>query len=155
VELDGKTLLIVGFGRIGRRVAELARAFGMNIIVYDPFIKSDDITVVVDLHEAFASADFISVHLPGGSGQTIGATELALMKSSTIIINAARGGIVDETALDAALRERRIRAAGIDVFVAEPPKPENPLLTNPYVTISPHNAGLTEECAMRMAIKFE
>jgi D-3-phosphoglycerate dehydrogenase / 2-oxoglutarate reductase len=156
-ELDGKTLLILGFGRIGRRVGDLARAFGMQVIAFDPYVSAAQAQALgahhaSDMRQALREADFVSVHLPGGSGAALGAQELSLMKPSAIIVNAARGGIVDETALDVALRERRIRAAGLDVLSEEPPKPDHPLLTNPHVTITPHNAGLTEECAMRMGI---
>ncbi len=156
-ELDGKTLLVLGFGRIGRRVAELAKAFGMEINAYDPFVTSAQMATlgvnkVSEISSALASADYVTVHLPGGQGAVIGLAELALMKPTAIIVNAARGGLVDEIALDKALRERKLRAAALDVLVEEPPKPDHPLLTNPYITISPHNAGLTEECAKRMSI---
>ena len=150
VELDGKTLLVIGFGRIGRRVAELARAFGMDIMAYDPFVS--DGHMVTDLKAALGKADFVSLHMPGAKGAMIGTAELAMMKPSAIIINAARGGLVDEAALDAALRSRKIYAAGLDVLVEEPPKADHPLLSNPFITISPHNAGLTQECARRMGI---
>ena len=149
-ELDGKTLLIMGYGRIGRRVGDLARAFGMDVIAYDPFIT--DGSTVSDLNTALARADYVSLHMPAAKGAVIGAAELALMKPSAIIINAARGGLVDEAALDQALRARKIYAAALDVLVDEPPQPDHPLLSNPHVTISPHNAGLTQECARRMAI---
>ena len=149
-ELDGKTLLIMGYGRIGRRVGDLARAFGMDVIAYDPFIT--DGSTVSDLNTALARADYVSLHMPAAKGAVIGAAELALMKPSAIIINAARGGLVDEVALDKVLRARKIYAAALDVLVDEPPQPDHPLLSNPHVTISPHNAGLTQECARRMAI---
>jgi D-3-phosphoglycerate dehydrogenase / 2-oxoglutarate reductase len=157
VELDGKTLLVLGFGRIGRRVAELARAFGMTVMAYDPFITAAQMTEAFaehcpDLKVGLSKADYVTIHLPGGQGAALGAIELAVMKPSSIIINAARGGLVDEMALDSALRERRIRAAALDVLNEEPPSSSHPLLSNPYVTISPHNAGLTEECAMRMGV---
>ncbi len=157
IELDGKTLLVLGFGRIGRRVAELAKAFGMEVTAFDPYVTEAQLSAAgvshaTDMHAALANADYISVHLPGGSGPIITATELALMKPNAIIVNAARGGIIDETALDAALRQRKLRAAALDVLVQEPPAPDHPLLSNPYITISPHNAGLTEECAMRMGV---
>jgi D-3-phosphoglycerate dehydrogenase / 2-oxoglutarate reductase len=157
VELDGKLLLVLGFGRIGRRVAEIAKAFGMSVTAYDLYVKPEEFAArgveqAVDLATALPTADFISVHLPGGNSPTLGAAELARMKPSSIIINAARGGLVDEAALDQALRARAIRAAALDVLSEEPPPASHPLLTNPYVTISPHNAGLTEECARRMAV---
>jgi D-3-phosphoglycerate dehydrogenase / 2-oxoglutarate reductase len=156
-ELDGKALLILGFGRIGRRVAELAKAFGMSVTAYDPFVSAEQaaaqgVAPATDMTEALTTADFVTVHLPGGQGPVIGAAELARMKSTAIIVNAARGGIIDEQALDSALRQRRLRAAALDVLVQEPPALDHPLLSNPFVTISPHNAGLTEECAMRMSI---
>jgi D-3-phosphoglycerate dehydrogenase / 2-oxoglutarate reductase len=157
VELDGKALLVLGFGRIGRRVADLAKAFGMTVSAFDPFVTADEMTrlgvrCAPDMKSALADVDFVSVHMPGGQGPLMGAAELACMKSSAILINAARGGIVDEHALDAALRERRLRAAALDVLTEEPPAPDHPLLSNPFITISPHNAGLTEECAMRMSL---
>jgi len=157
VELDGKTLLVLGFGRIGRRVAELAKAFGMTVMAYDPYLSADRMKEVgvmptADLTSALSSADYVSVHMPGGQGPVIGTSELELMKPTAIVINTARGGVVDEHALDLALRERRIRAAGLDVFEQEPPVGGSSLLSNPFLTVSPHNAGLTEECAMRMAL---
>jgi D-3-phosphoglycerate dehydrogenase / 2-oxoglutarate reductase len=156
-ELDGKTLLVLGFGRIGRRVAELGKAFGMQATAFDPYVTAQQtehlgVSHAPDMAEALAAADFVSVHLPGGKGPLICAEELALMKPSAIIVNAARGGIIDEFALDTALRNRTLRAAALDVLVQEPPAADHPLLSNPYVTISPHNAGLTEECAMRMSL---
>jgi D-3-phosphoglycerate dehydrogenase / 2-oxoglutarate reductase len=157
VELDGKSLLVLGFGRIGRRVAELARAFGMQVTAYDPYVSAERMAALgvshaLEMNTALAEADYISVHLPGGKRPLIGESELARMKSSTIILNAARGGIVDELALDKALRERRLRGAALDVLLQEPPSPDHPLLSNPHITISPHNAGLTAECAMRMSL---
>jgi D-3-phosphoglycerate dehydrogenase / 2-oxoglutarate reductase len=156
-ELDGKALLVLGFGRIGRRVAELAKTFGMHVTAFDPFVSIEQAAALgveraADMKAALAIADFVTVHLPGGNGPLIGAVELAGMKPSAIIINAARGGIIDELALDAALRQRKLKAAALDVLVEEPPAMDHPLLSNPYITISPHNAGLTEECAMRMGI---
>jgi D-3-phosphoglycerate dehydrogenase / 2-oxoglutarate reductase len=157
VELDGKQLLIIGYGRIGRRVGELAKAFGMHISAHDPFMDAAAITAAgatpaEHLNAALAQADYVSLHMPAAKGAIIGAAELAVMKPSSIIINAARGGLVDEAALDAALRARKLYAAALDVLVDEPPKPDHPLLSNPHITISPHNAGLTQECAKRMAV---
>ncbi len=158
VELDGKTLLLLGLGRIGRRVAELAQAFGMAVMAHDPFVKPDvlarhRVRPAPDLAKALAEADYLSLHMPGSaSGPLIGEKELGLMKPSAILVNAARGGLVDETALDAALRAGRLYGAGLDVLEAEPPPPSNPLLSNERVLISPHGAGLTAECAARMAV---
>jgi D-3-phosphoglycerate dehydrogenase / 2-oxoglutarate reductase len=157
VELDGKSLLVLGFGRIGRRVAELAQAFGMQVTAFDPYVSAAQMATLgvsraPNMTEALADADYISVHLPGGKGPLIGEAELARMKASAIIVNAARGGIIDELALDMALRERKLRGAALDVLVQEPPSADHPLLSNPHVTISPHNAGLTSECATRMSL---
>jgi D-3-phosphoglycerate dehydrogenase len=158
VELDGKTLLLVGFGRIGRRVAELAQAFGMAVTAYDPFVTPDmmarhGVKPTTDLHKALAAADYVSLHMPGSpKGALIGRDELAVMKPGAIIINAARGGLIDELALDAALRGGKILGAGLDVLESEPPPADHPLLNNDRVLISPHAAGLTDECAARMAV---
>lgn len=157
VELDGKLLFLLGFGRIGRRVAELAKAFGMTVVAYDPYVSADQmkaagVTHTPEIGAALASADYVSVHMPGGQAPVLGAVELSKLKPSAIVVNAARGGVVDELALDSALRQRRLRGAALDVLAEEPPRADHPLLSNPYVTISPHNAGLTEECAMRMAV---
>jgi D-3-phosphoglycerate dehydrogenase / 2-oxoglutarate reductase len=157
IELDGKSLLVLGFGRIGRRVAELAKAFGMHVTAFDPYVTAQlmaDVGVAhaAEMETALVSADYVTVHLPGGKGAQIGSAELGLMKPTAIIVNAARGGIIDEAALDTALRNRKLRAAALDVLLQEPPAADHPLLSNPYITISPHNAGLTEECAMRMSL---
>jgi D-3-phosphoglycerate dehydrogenase len=158
VELDGRTLLLLGFGRIGRRVAELARAFGMAVMAHDPFVKPDilakhGVRPADDLYKALAQADYVSLHIPGQStGAVISAPELAAMKPTAILINAARGGLVDEIALDHALREGRLFGAGLDVLTSEPPDAAHPLLSNDRVLISPHTAGLTDECAARMAV---
>jgi D-3-phosphoglycerate dehydrogenase len=158
VELDGKSLLVVGFGRIGRGVARLAQAFGMKVTALDPLVKPEILTglgveAAADLGSALGRADYVSLHIPAApGGPFIGAAELALMKPSAILINAARGGLVDEPALDRALRDGRLYGAGLDVFAAEPPPSDNPLLANPRVTLSPHSAGLTQECAARMAV---
>ena len=158
IELDGKTLLVMGLGRIGRRVAQLAQAFGMNVLALDPMIsaaamKELSITPAADLHSALKVADYVTLHVPLINGKpVIGADELALMKPTAILINAARGGLIDEAALHDALTTRKLYGAGLDVFRSEPPKTDNPLFQNPYVTLSPHAAGLTAECAARMGI---
>lgn len=157
-ELDGKTLLLLGFGRIGRRVAQLAQAFGMTVAALDPFVTAAEmaeagVTAAGDRDAALAQADYVSLHLPGSPGAAaIGARELGLMKPSAILVNAARGGLIDESALDAALRGGVIAGAALDVLSQEPPALDHPLLQNERVTISPHSAGLTAECAARMAV---
>ena len=157
-ELDEKTLLLMGLGRIGRRVGELAKAFGMSVIAYDPYVPAEAMAKIgvahaPDLRKALAAADYVSLHMPPSpTGPLIGAAELALMKPTAILINAARGGLVDEAALDRSLRSGKLGGAGLDVLAAEPPAPDHLLLSNDRVTISPHSAGLTSECAARMAI---
>ena len=157
-ELDGKTLFLMGFGRIGRRVALLAQAFGMTVSAQDPFVDAAamaqlGVAHVTDRNAALAGADYVSLHLPGSrDGAVIGAAELARMKPTAILINAARGGLIDEMALDAALRAGHLGGAGLDVLMEEPPPKDHPLLSNERVTISPHSAGLTAECAARMAV---
>lgn len=158
VEIDGKRLLVYGFGRIGRRVAQLALAFGMSATAIDPNVtpqamREAGVEPGADLAAALPHADYVSLHVPMIDGKPVlGAAELALLKPSAIVINAARGGLIDEVALDEALRARRLRAAALDVLASEPPAADNPLLSNPFITITPHNAGLTEECAARMAV---
>jgi D-3-phosphoglycerate dehydrogenase len=157
-ELDGRTLLVVGFGRIGRRLAEIATVLGMDVLAYDRFQADESILArgakpVTDLGEGLRIADVVSLHVPKvGDQPLIGRAELALMKPSAIVINTARGGLIDENALVEALDAKRLAAAGLDVFGEEPPTEDNPLLRCDRVILSPHNAGLTEACARRMAI---
>lgn len=156
-EVSGKRLLIIGYGRIGRHLARMAEAFGMKIAGYDPYLAAQGwpagtVTCAPDLVAGLAAADFVSVHIPKADGPLIGAAELAQMKRGAIIVNTARGGIVDEAALADALRSGQIAAAGIDVFDAEPPTPDHPLLGFDQVIFTPHTAGLTREAAERMAI---
>lgn len=157
-ELDGRVLLVVGFGRIGRRVAQIAEALGMEVWAHDRFQPDEELLAlgvkpVSELAEGLKRADVVSLHLPRiGNKLLIGRAELALMKSSAILINTARGGLVDEAALAEALNSGRVAAAGLDVFTIEPPLPDNPLFNCDHVVLSPHNAGLTEACARRMAI---
>lgn len=157
-ELDGKVLLLIGFGRIGRRVASLAQAFGMTVMACDPFAEprvftEASVEEAADLDAAYARADYVSLHVPASSnGPLLGPRELSLLKPAAIVVNTARGELIDEVALDEALRAGRLGAAALDVLVDEPPRNDHPLLLNPRVTISPHSAGLTRECAARMAV---
>ncbi|WP_020683041.1 hydroxyacid dehydrogenase [Marinobacterium rhizophilum] len=158
VELSGHTLLLLGFGRIGQCVAQLALPFGMQVMVYDPyhtedFIRDKGCIPVSSITEMLPEADFLSVHMPLIDGKAlIGKDELALMKSTAIVVNTSRGGIIDEQALCAALQEGRLGGAGLDVMVNEPPAADDPLLSCPRVLLSPHVAGLTQEAAMRMSV---
>ena len=156
-ELDGKTLLIVGFGRIGKRVAQIANALSMRVIVFDSLvdtaiIKQHQCDAVATLHEGLQQADVVTLHIPSDSKvPLIGAHQLALMKKGSILINTARGSLIDEQALAKSLNDGHLTAAGLDVLNDEPPKEDNPLLANKRVILSPHNAGLSEETACRMA----
>ena len=157
-ELADKTLMLIGFGRIGRMVAKFAAALDMRIIAYDPFIGADQIRAagalpVASILEGLPQADYVSVHIPkADKASLIGAEELAVMKPSSFIINTARGGLVDEIALADALNAGRLAGAGLDVFVEEPPHKDHPLFQYRNVILSPHSAGLTEEAAARMGI---
>ena len=157
-ELWGKRLLIVGYGRSGRHVARMASGFDMEIRAFDPFLERQggwpegSVAPVTNLTAGLAWADFVTVHAPKTDNPVIAAAELGVMKPSAILVNTARGGVVDETALIASLREGRLAAAGLDVFEDEPPATDNPLLSMDQVVLSPHIAGLTTECAERMAV---
>src|SRR5579862_6548258 len=159
VDLYGKTVLIVGFGKIGTRAAKRYAAMEMNVLVYDPYIYSETIRgmgyePVADLDAGVARADFITIHCPK-TPETVGlfdAARLARMKPTAHIVNTARGGIIDEGALFEALKERRIAGAALDVFVEEPTPVNNPLLTLPNFIAAPHVAGVTREAVERMAV---
>jgi D-3-phosphoglycerate dehydrogenase len=157
MDLLGKTLLLVGFGRVGRAVAVRAAAFGMRVVVYDPFVPDavfDEFQVepVMDLIPGLAICDFLSVHVPliQQTAGLIGRKEFAAMKPTAFLISTARGGVVDEDELVNALRTGLIRGAGLDVFKEEPLPAHHPLLGLENVILSPHVAALTEECAQRM-----
>src|SRR5215204_2375790 len=154
-----KTLLIVGFGRIGTRVAKRALAFEMRVLVYDPYVPAATIRAagcepVGDLDAAIPQADFITIHCPKNP-ETINlfdARRLARMKPSAYIVNTARGGIINEQALHDALAASKIAGAGIDVFEKEPAPLDHPLLKLPNVVLAPHMAGVTKESMDRMAV---
>ena len=157
-ELHGRTLLLLGFGRIGKAMARMAAGFNMKILAYDPYVAAEiisasGVTPVSDLRQALAEADVVSVHMPKSvNGPLLGARELGWMKPSSIVVNTARGGIVDEQALREALSAGRLAGAGLDVFESEPPGSDNPLFDFDNVVLSPHSAGLTEEAAAGMAM---
>ena len=157
-ELNGRTLLLLGFGRIGKAMARMASGFNMKILAYDPYVAAEiisasGVTPVSDLRQALAEADVVSVHMPKSvNGPLLGARELGWMKPSSIVVNTARGGIVDEQALREALSAGRLAGAGLDVFESEPPGSDNPLFDFDNVVLSPHSAGLTEEAAAGMAM---
>jgi D-3-phosphoglycerate dehydrogenase len=159
IELSGKTVLIVGFGRIGTRSARRCLGFEMTVLIYDPYIDPEKVTAagcepVSDLDAALPRADFVSIHCPK-NGETIGlfnAARLSRMKKGAFIVNTARGGIIDEPALYAALKSGQIAGAGLDVFEEEPTAVNNDLLTLDTVLASPHMAGVTVEAVAAMAI---
>ncbi len=156
-EISGKNLLIIGYGRIGRHLARMAGGFGMTIRAYDPYLLSQgwpegDVAPVASLDQGLAWADFISIHIPKSDKPLLGAAEFAKMKDGVILSNTARGGIVCEVALGAALASGKVGAAGIDVFDHEPPTEPLPYFSQGNVVLSPHVAGLTNECSERMAI---
>ncbi|MBN8905749.1 MAG: hydroxyacid dehydrogenase [Rhodospirillales bacterium] len=159
MELSGKTVLIVGFGRIGTRSARRCIGFDMTVLVYDPYVDAGTITAagcepVGDLDAALPRADFVSIHCPK-KPDTVGlfdAARIAKMKRGAFIVNTARGGIIDEPALYAALTSGQLAGAGLDVFAQEPVEPDNPLLTLDTVISSPHMAGVTAEAVQAMAV---
>jgi D-3-phosphoglycerate dehydrogenase len=154
-ELAGKTVGIVGMGNIGARVAIRARAFEMDFMVYDPYIPESHVTSLggkwVSLPELLADADFVTLHCPLNreTRGMIGAKELALMKPRAFLINAARGGIVDEDALCRALQQNKIAGAALDVITEEPPKKDHPLFKLENVLWTPHLGAVTSEAAER------
>ena len=157
-EIWGKNILIAGFGRIGQCLIKRCLGFEMNVFVYDPFISSEKIESlggkkVQDLKDAVRTMDAISLHIPLNeeTKDMINLDLLKTMKKNCIVINAARGGIINESDLNQALNESLIFGAGLDVFETEPPKKDNPLLGNDKVFLSPHTAAFTEECMTRMA----
>lgn len=157
-DIGGKTVLVVGFGRIGTRTVKRCLAFDMPVLVFDPYVDAAKIKAagaepVASLEAALPRADFLTLHCPKSPATTgmIGAKQLALMKPTAYVINTARGGIVDEAALAAALTAKTIAGAGIDVLAEEPPKAANPLFKFPNVILAPHMAGVTTEASSRMA----
>ena len=158
-ELYQKNILILGFGRIGKAVAKRCKGFDANILIYDPFINKKYIQKYdyrkVDFNEGIEEADFITAHIPL-SDQTknlISKKEFEIMKDNVIIVNTARGGIINEKDLYWALKNNKIFGAGTDVFEIEPPTKDNPLFTLDNILLSPHNAALTLECRKRMAVE--
>ena len=157
LELWNKNILIAGFGRIGQALIKRCLGFEMNVFVFDPFVSKEFIekrggTKVDNLSETSKDMDAMSLHIPlnDETKNIINYELLKSMKKNCIIINAARGGIVNEVDLDRALNENLIFGAGLDVFETEPPAENNPLLKNKKVFLSPHTAAFTEECMTRM-----
>lgn len=156
VDLAGRTVLVMGFGRIGQKVASLCRMMDMRVLAFDPYITKspvDGVEMVRDFRAVLPEVDFLTLHMPGTpeTKGLIGPKELAAIKKGAFLINCARGGMVDEDLLCQALDSGQLGGAGLDVFAQEPPDISHPLFRQERTILSPHNAALTEECAIRMA----
>lgn len=159
MDLEGKTLGLVGLGKIGSLVAKKAAlGFDMHVIGYDPFLPPErwnpDIRRCGTMEEVFRESDVVSLHMPS-TPETRGSVNrrmLDLMKPAAYLVNAARGDLIDEGDLLEALQTNRIAGAGLDVFAQEPPDPDNPIFQLPNVAVTPHNAALTAETTDRMGL---
>ena len=160
VELYGKTLGVIGLGRIGSTVAKFAQGFGMSIKAYDPFLSAEMAArrgiVMATLEDLFKNSDYITVHVPktDETKGMIGEKEIAMMKKSVRLINCARGGIIDEAALLKALESKRISGAALDVFDEEPIKPDCPFLKCDNCVVTPHLGASTAEAQVNVAIEI-
>jgi D-3-phosphoglycerate dehydrogenase len=169
MELYGKTLGIIGFGRIGQEVARMAISLGMDVLVYDYKERSFDLVITFNrkyavnnfkitlqgqkLHDVLAKSDFVSLHVPGGDAEVIGVEELKLMKQGSVLINCARGGVVNEPALLEAINSGHIAFAGVDVFEQEPPVYTD-ILKSENISLSPHVGASTKEAQERVGIEL-
>jgi len=166
VELQGKTLGIIGFGRIGQETAKIGLGLGMKVIAHDPFVASKTLTLnffdgqsldfeilMEEKDEVLKQADFLSLHVPAQKEYVIDTKELALMKPGSFLVNAARGGVVNEVELVIALEENRLSAAALDVFENEP-TPEIQLLMSPYLSLTPHIGAATGEAQDRIGTEL-
>jgi len=165
IELKGKTIGIIGFGRIGQAVAKIALGCGMKVVAYDPFLQeaiiyldiygvTEKIAVklhTVPLEKLLAESDFITLHVPGG--KVITKKEFDLMKDGVCIANAARGGVIDEADLISALNSGKVSHAALDVFENEP-TPKKELLSHPKISLTPHIGAATEEAQERIGIEL-
>ena len=166
IELRGKTLGIIGFGRIGQAVAKMALGLGMKVIAADKFVDKAEVKVdfyngqfinvefeTEPLEEVFKHADFITLHVPAQEGYVIGKEELAMMKDGVGIVNCARGGVIDEVALVEALDSEKVLLAGLDVFEKEP-TPEIQILMHPKISLTPHIGAATLEAQDRIGTEL-
>ncbi|MGE0568614.1 MAG: NAD(P)-dependent oxidoreductase [Bacteroidia bacterium] len=165
IELRGKTIGIIGFGRIGQNVAKIALGLGMKVLAYDPYVKQAMIQLEIEgvkspvsatidsieLQDLLKQSDFITVHVPGGS--IIGKPELEIVKKGVILINTARGGVIEETALIEALDKGIVSHACLDVFVNEP-TPSEAILKHPKISLTPHIGAATNEAQERIGIEL-
>ena len=159
-ELFDKKILIVGFGRIGKKLIKRCLGFEMEVLVYDPFVEKKIIEnyggkKINELNEGFRNADILSLSVPLTklTYNMINLEKMKMMKKTSIIINTSRGGVVNEKDLNEALNKKIIYGAGLDVFEKEPPDDDNPLLKNEKVLLSPHAATFTKECTSKMAVQ--
>jgi D-3-phosphoglycerate dehydrogenase len=159
-QLEGKTLGVIGMGRVGLAVAKRAQGFGMTVLGFDPFMSADKalengIESVIRLDELWGRCDFVTLHTPLSSEtrNLVGAREISLMKPTVRIVNCARGGLIDETALADALDSGRVAGAAIDVFDPEPPPEDHRLVRHPLVLVTPHLGASTEEAQVSVAIE--
>ncbi|MGL5890933.1 MAG: NAD(P)-dependent oxidoreductase [Bacteroidia bacterium] len=164
-ELRGKTIGIIGFGHIGQAVASIALGLGMKVIAHDPFLANADVVITIEgaaapvivnvvtipMDDVLKAADFLTLHVPGG--QMLGAAELASMKKGAFIVNAARGGVVNEDDLLAALNSGHIAFAGLDVFNNEP-TPRKDILAHPKISLTPHIGAATDEAQERIGVEL-
>ena len=166
VELRGKTLGVIGFGRIGRATAKIALGVGMKVIYTDPYIEEASIKVPffdgqsvsfdfksIVKEELLKQADFVTVHVPAQKDYILGKAEIALMKDGAGIVNAARGGVIDEVALIDALENKKLAFAGLDVFESEP-NPEIKILMHPSISLTPHIGAATGEAQDRIGLEL-
>lgn len=155
VELSGRTLGLIGLGNIAGRIAQKLSVLGMNVIAYDPYVaQSDKAEMRSTMDDILREADFVSLHIPltEKTQNSIGAAQFALMKPTAFFVDVSRGGIVNHTDLCHVLKNKAIAGAGLDVYPTEPPADDDPLWGLPNVVLSPHNAALTEEALVSMAV---
>jgi D-3-phosphoglycerate dehydrogenase len=159
-QLEGKTLGVIGLGRVGLTVAKRAQGFGMTVVGFDPFLAAEKalelgIESVARLDDLWSRCDFLTLHTPmtAETRNLIGAREIAMMKPTVRIINCARGGLIDEAALAEALNGGKVAGAAIDVFEPEPPAANHPLVGHPLVVVTPHLGASTEEAQVSVAVE--
>ncbi|MFN5183166.1 MAG: D-2-hydroxyacid dehydrogenase [Bacteroidota bacterium] len=164
IELRGKTIGIIGFGRIGQGVAKIALGCGMKIKAFDPFVKNVDLSLDIDgtanvtvnvstvsMEDLLKSSDFITVHVPGG--KLLGENEFAIMKKGVCLVNTSRGGVIDEGQLIKYLNEGKVMHAALDVFENEP-KPSSEILIHPKISLTPHIGASTNEAQERIGVEL-
>jgi D-3-phosphoglycerate dehydrogenase len=166
VELRGKTLGVIGFGRIGQEVAKIGLGIGMNVVAADKFMKSATVNVALfngqsvdveiktqSMESVLAEADFVTLHVPAQKEYIIGEEQFNQMKDGSVIVNAARGGVIDEVALLKALDSGKLAFAGLDTFEEEP-KPAIQVLMHPKVSLTPHIGAATGEAQDRIGVEL-